>query len=371
MHPLLVATLLMTTQDTSRFAPIAQIVNDAIASRAFPGAVVVIGRHDAILYQQAFGHLDYEHRVAVGTRTVYDIASLTKVVGLTTMMMQLVHEGKVELDAPVVRYVPAFHDSSVTVRHLLTHSSGLAAFHQWWPRVHSRQDMLNLVNSEPLEQPAGAKMVYSDIGAMLEMEVAEAVSGQRIDRYLKARVFDPLGMRDTRYLPPRSWLSRIAPTEMDSAYRKTLVRGVVHDENAYSMGGISGHAGLFSTGPDLAKIAQMLLSCTISDARRTTHEPAIVDCATVQMFVRVQQPEFSSRALGWDTPSGQSSAGDLLSRHSFGHTGFTGTSMWMDPENDLFVILLTNRVYPTRENTQIFQVRRAVADAAVTATTGR
>jgi len=207
-------------------------------------------------------------------------------------------------------------------------------------------------------------MVYSDIGAMLEMQVAEAASGQRIDRYLKKRVFDPLGMRDTRYLPPRRWLSRIAPTEMDSGYRHTMVRGVVHDENAYSMGGVSGHAGLFSTGPDLAKIAQMLLSCFSHVPRPTSHAP-IVDCATVEMFTRVQQPELGSRALGWDTPSGQSSAGDRMSRRSFGHTGFTGTSMWMDPENDLFVILLTNRVHPTRADTQIFQVRRAVADTAV------
>ena len=357
---------LPSTVSDSAWAPMARILEDAIARRAFPGAVVVVGRHDRILYEHAFGHLDYEHHEPVTTRTVYDIASLTKVVGLTTGMMQLVAQGRVNLEAPVVTYVPAFHDSTVTVRNLMEHTSGLAAVHQWWPQVHSRADMLRLVNNEPLQQPPGTKMVYSDIGAMLEMEVLEAVSRQRIDRYLAAHVFGPLGMRDTRYLPPRSWLRRIAPTEMDSSYRKTMVRGVVHDENAYSMGGISGHAGLFSTGGDLAKIAELLLSCYADGQTGGRADGrSIVDCPTVRDFTRVQRPELSSRALGWDTPSGESSAGDKLSRRSFGHTGFTGTSMWMDPDNDLFVILLTNRVHPTRENTQIFQVRRAVADAAI------
>jgi CubicO group peptidase (beta-lactamase class C family) len=360
---------MLASQDTT-WAPMARVVDEAIAHRAFPGAVVVIGHHDAILYQHAFGHLDYEHGEPVTMQTVYDLASLTKVIGLTTEMMQLVHEGKVDLDAPAVRYVPAFHDSAVTVRQLLTHSSGLAAFHKWWPQVHSRDDMLRLVNGEPLEQPPGTKMVYSDIGAMLLMEVAEAVSGERIDRYLDSHLFGPLGMTDTRYLPPASWLPRIAPTELDTTYRHRVVRGEVHDENAYSMGGISGHAGLFSTGPDLAHFAQLLLSCFAQDAQvRRRADAPIVDCATVRMFTQVQQPGFSSRALGWDTPSENSSAGSLLSARAFGHTGFTGTSIWIDPEKDLFIILLTNRVYPTRDNAQILGARRAVADTAVQITT--
>ena len=342
-----------------------RLLNDAVRRHAFPGAVVAVGRHDTVLYVHAFGNLDYEHGEPVTNTTVYDIASLTKVVGLTTAMMQLVADGRIALDSPAARYVPAFHDSTVTVRHLLTHSSGLPAFKQWWPRVHSREDMLRLVNNEPLEQPPGVKMVYSDIGAMVMMQIVERVTGKRIDQYLGERVFGPLGMADTRYLPPAEWLSRIAPTEMDNNWRHRMVRGEVHDENAASMGGISGHAGLFSTAPDLAKFAQLLLGASRTAAQPHGRTAGIVDPATVQMFVRVQDSALSSRALGWDTPSGQSSAGDLMSRRSFGHTGFTGTSMWMDPENDLFVILLTNRVHPTRDNAQIFQVRRAVADTAV------
>jgi len=373
--PVLALAFAVTTQDTTdRWAPMARILNDAVAAHAFPGAVVAIGRRDTVLYLQAFGHLDYEHHVRVTTRTVYDIASLTKVVGLTTAMMQLVEEGLVGLDTPAVRYVPAFHDSTITVRQLLTHSSGLPAFKRWWPQVHSRADMFALVNHEPLEQPPGTKMVYSDIGAMVMTQIVENVTHERLDRYLNSRLFRPLRMRDTRYLPPKSWLPRIAPTEMDSIYRHTMVRGVVHDENAWSMGGISGHAGLFSTAPDLAKFVQWMLGAWADGRtdRRTDGQPEQRDRLSVspsvrQMFTRVQEPGLSSRALGWDTPSANSSGGTHLQPGAFGHTGFTGTSIWIDPAQDLFIILLTNRVHPTRENTQVFAVRRAVADAAVAA----
>ncbi len=377
MHLLLAGALMLASQDTT-WAPMARILDDAVARHAFPGAVVVIGRHDTVLYEHAFGHLDYGHGRPVTLRTVYDIASLTKVVGLTTAMMQLVEEGLVGLDTPAVRYVPAFHDSAITVRQLLTHSAGLPAWRPFWQRVHSREEMFALVNAEPLEQAPGTKMVYSDLGAMVMTQIVEHVMGERLDEYLKIHLFRPLGMRDTRYLPPASWRSRIAPTEMDTTYRHRLIRGEVHDENAASMGGISGHAGVFSTGPDLARFAQLMLRTLRGESsgrRAQTRTPrgmvevhlpgGFVDSATVVMFTTVQQPGFSSRALGWDTPSENSSAGTKLLARAFGHTGFTGTSLWIDPAQDLFVILLTNRVHPTRENTQIFQVRRAVADAAV------
>ena len=366
MHLLLAATIVISAQDSARWAPLARIIDGAVASRAFPGAVVAVGRHDSVLYLQAFGNLDYQGGERVQTSTIYDIASLTKVVGLTTAMIQLVAQQRVALDSPAVSYVPPFIHRAVTVRQLLTHSSGLPAFKQWWPRVHSRDDMFALADAEPLEAPPGTKMVYSDIGALVMTQLVENVSAEKLDAYLDARLFRPLGMTDTRFNPPASLIPRIAPTEMDNNWRHAMVRGQVHDENAASMGGVSGHAGMFSTAPDLAKFAQMLLSC-LTVARRTSHVARIVDCETVRLFTTVQQPGFSSRALGWDTPSANSSAGSLMSAQAFGHTGFTGTSMWMDPAKDLFVILLTNRVHPTRENTQIFPVRRAVADAAVTA----
>ena len=388
MNPLVLATLIASamTQDTtaSPWDSLARFIEQCVAGKAFPGAVIAVGRHDTLLYLHAFGHLDYEHGKPVTTRTVYDLASLTKVVGLTTAMMQLVEAGKVGLDTPAVRYVPAFHDSTVTVRQLLTHSSGLPAWRPFWQHVHSREEMFALVDAEPLEQPPGARMAYSDLGAMVMTQIVENVTGERLDRYLLIHLFRPLGMRDTRYLPPASWRSRIAPTEMDTVYRHRLVRGEVHDENAASMGGISGHAGLFSTAPDLARFAQLMLRYGRTDAPthgrteagthgRTdarTHGGAgasIVDSATVAMFTAVQNPALSSRALGWDTPSKGSSAGDDLSPHAFGHTGFTGTSIWIDPTQDLFVILLTNRVHPTRDNDQILRVRPRVAKLAAEA----
>lgn len=384
MSPLLLAASLMaTTQDTT-WAALQRYVDSSVARRAFPGAVVAVGRHDTVLFLQAFGRLDYEHGRRVTTRTVYDLASLTKVVGLTTAMMQLVAEGKVGLDTPAVRYVPAFHDSAVTVRQLLTHSSGLPAWKPFWPRVHSRAEMFTLVDAEPLEHPPGTAMVYSDLGAMVMTQIVEDVSGERLDRYLRIHLFRPLAMRDTRYLPPAGWRSRIAPTEVDTAYRHRLVVGEVHDENAASMGGISGHAGLFGTAPDLVKFAQLMLRTLrgeSSSRRARTRRPrgtvelhppgGLVDSATVAEFTRVQDPALSSRALGWDTPSEGSSAGTRLSPRAFGHTGFTGTSIWIDPVQDLFVILLTNRVHPTRSNELIREVRPRVADLAVAAAEAR
>jgi CubicO group peptidase (beta-lactamase class C family) len=198
--------------------------------------------------------------------------------------------------------------------------------------------------------------------------IVERVSGQRLDRFLQARLFRPLGMRQTRFRPPRSWLERIAPTEVDTTWRHRLVRGEVHDENAASMGGVSGHAGLFSAAPDLGRFAQFLLREGREGGERG--DGRLIRAATIAGFTRVQQPDFSSRALGWDTPSENSSAGTRLSARAFGHTGFTGTSIWIDPERGLFVILLTNRVYPTRENNLIRDVRRHVADLAVEAVEG-
>jgi CubicO group peptidase (beta-lactamase class C family) len=381
--PLLLALTMALPQDTvlPRWLPLAQYLDSSVERHAFPGAVVAVGRRDTVLFLHAVGRMDYEGGAPITPRTVYDLASLTKVVGLTTAAMMLVDEGKLDLDAPVTRYVPAFAagGDSVTVRHLLTHSSGLPAWRPFFQQVHARSAMFALVNAEPLEAAPGTRMAYSDLGAMLLTEIVERQTGQRLDRFLAARLFRPLGMRDTRFLPPRSWLGRIAPTEVDTTWRHRLVRGEVHDENAASMGGVSGHAGLFSTAPDLARFVQFLMrggrtgapgrGRTGAPGHRGTDEAGLqlVRPETIALFTRVDRPGFSSRALGWDTPSERSSAGSRLSARAFGHTGFTGTSIWVDPEQDLFVILLTNRVNPTRDNDLIRDVRRQVADLAVAA----
>lgn len=379
--PLIIAALLAAPQDSAdRWAPLASYLEERIAAYAFPGAVLAIGRRDTVLYLHAFGHLDDHRGAPTTTRTVYDIASLTKAVGLTTGLMMLVDEHKLDLDAPVTRYVPAFAagGDSITVRMLLTHASGLPAWKPFFRQVHSRQGMFALVNAEPLEQPPGTRMAYSDLGPMVLTQALENVSGERIDRFLEQRLFRPLGMRDTRYRPPRRWLSRVAPTEHDPRGGRAG-HGEVNDENAFAMGGISGHAGLFSTAPDLVKFAQFMLwggrgRPDTAEVRTTMNAPAmrsvepaprLVSANTIAIFTRVQDPSFSSRALGWETPSEESGAGSRLGPHAYGHTGFTGTSVWIDPDQDLFVILLTNRHHPNPE------VRRAVADLAVEIAGGR
>jgi CubicO group peptidase (beta-lactamase class C family) len=371
------------------FAPLARYLDESIARGAFPGAVVAIGRRDTVLYHAALGRTRYDGGAAVTTGTVYDLASLTKVVGLTTGIMMLVDDGVVRLDAPVRGYVRMFgstHDSTITVRHLLTHSSGLPAWKPYFQAVGQgdrgtggrgrlgntaqREAVFDLAAREPLEQPTGTRMVYSDVGAINLTRMVELLTGERLDRYLRRRLFEPLGMRATRFVPPRSWRTRIAPTEVDNTYRRRLVHGEVHDENAFAMGGVSGHAGLFGTAQDLARFAQMMLRGGTTD-RRTDGQsdehdvPRLLRAETIAEFTRVQEPALSHRALGWETPNGQNSAGNRLTAQAFGHTGFTGVSLWIDPGQDLFVILLTNRVHPTRESPLIFEVRRRVADLAV------
>jgi CubicO group peptidase (beta-lactamase class C family) len=233
---------------------------------------------------------------------------------------------------------------------------------EWWAPIYKdargKEQFLQKVVALDLAYAPGTKSVYSDLGFMLLGEVLERVAGEPLDAFVSRRIFAPLGMSSTRFCPGAELLACIAPTERD-AWRGRLVRGEVHDENAYALGGIASHAGLFSTAGDLARFAQMLLNGGVYDHQR------IVSRATVERFTRRAGVADSSRAYGWDTPAPGSSAGDLLSPRAFGHTGFTGTSMWIDPERNLFIILLTNRVHPTRDNDAIRQVRRRVADAVV------
>jgi len=353
------------------------VVEAGVASRAFPGGVLAVGRDGALVHLRAFGRLSYDADAApVATDTMYDLASLTKVVVTTTLAMILVDEGKLDLDARVHAFFPAFSGPAkerVTVRQLLTHSGGL----QWWAPLYKelkgKPAYLERIVAMDLAYEPGAKSVYSDLGVILLGDILERVGGAPFEKLARRRVFEPLGMKDARYRPPAELLARIAPTENDP-WRGRVVRGEVHDENALALGGVAPHAGLFATASDLAHLAEMLLDGGSFGGRR------IVSRATVELFTARAGVPASSRALGWDTPTdesgarsstpgqaGYSSAGSLFSPRSFGHTGFTGTSMWMDPERELYVILLTNRVHPTRENNAIGQVRAQVADAAVRA----
>jgi beta-N-acetylhexosaminidase len=359
--------------DGSRLDRVRDYVGSQVDS-AYPGAVVVVGRYGRIALLAALGHYSEADERPVEPETIYDLASLTKVIGLTSACMILVDEGKLDLDAPVQRYLPEFRGPqkvAVTIRHLLTHSAGLAADLPLFDSTRNRAAALTMVDTSPLLSAPGTKFVYSDLSAIVLMQVVERITGQSLDAYLEARMFGPLRMTATRFNPPRSWLDHIAPTELDTMFRHRLLRGEVHDESAARLGGVSGNAGLFSNAPDLARFATWLLGTVVNRPRPPA--PALVRQDIVAMFVKRQGiPPGSTRALGWDTPSdsGYSSAGTKLSRRSFGHTGYTGTSIWMDPDNDLFIILLTNRVNPTRANTKILEVRARVADLVADALVG-
>lgn len=342
-----------------QFADVDRLLETYRERGAFPGGVLAVGYKGALVHLHPFGNLSYDaDSPQVTARTMYDLASLTKVIATTTMAMILVDEGKLELGRKVQDFLPGFQGPGkdvVTVRHLLTHSSGLPAVAPLFKEIRGREAYLERIQAMDLEYPPGSRSTYSDLGVILLGAILEQISGQPLETFTRERVFEPLGMRDTLFNPPAASRSRIAPTEQDP-WRGRMAQGEVHDENASAMGGAAPHAGLFGTAGDLARFAQTML------------DGGIVSRETIALFTRRAGIPNSDRALGWDTKSAQgSSAGTLFSANSFGHTGFTGTSMWIDPERQLYVILLTNRVHPTRENNLIREVRPAVADAVVRA----
>lgn len=334
------------------------IIRTGIREGAAPGATVAIGRHGRLVHLAAYGKMAQTDSSPVSISTLYDMASLTKVVATSTAAMILEEEGKLDLNRTVVSYLPEFNapdKSGITIRMLLTHRGGLEAFAPLYRTFRGREQYLQQINTRPLKYVPGTQAIYSDWEMMLMQFVIERITGTTLDQFVAARVFGPLGMTSTLFNPDSAMRQRIAPTEFDST-RGGVVRGFVHDENAWALGGVSGHAGLFSTAPDLAIFAQMLLNGGTYKGVR------ILKPSTISRWTARQDPG-SSRAYGWDTPSGQSSAGHYFAARSFGHTGFTGTSIWIDPERNLFVILLTNRVNETRQNNRHVPLRRDVADA--------
>ena len=334
----------------------------AVADSAAPAVAVAVGRHGRLVHLRGYGTVEWAPgSAAVTDSTLFDLASVTKVVATTTAAMILEEEGRLDLDHTVASYLPELTDSAkagITVRMLLTHRGGLEAFAPLHRQFRGRAQYLEQINARPLRSPPGGATVYSDWDLILMQLVIERITGQELDAFVRDRIFAPLGMRDTGFRPalPRE---RIAATERDSA-RGGLIWGEVHDPNAWAMGGVAGHAGLFGSARDLAVFAQMLLNGGEYGSVR------ILRPQTIARWTAPQGPG-ASRALGWDTPSGESSAGRFFSPRSFGHTGYTGTSMWIDPERGVFVILLTTRVNPTAANQKHVALRRAVADEVASA----
>ena len=362
------ATLLLAglcsgrTLEAQSWSAVDAAVQRGVRQRTYPGAVVVVGRRDTILYARGFGRLSWSSRSPRPDpgKTLWDLASLTKVVATTSTAMVLVDRGLLDLATPVVRYLPSFGGSpdrdAVTVRMLLDHTSGLPPYAPLY-RQPTREDALAVVATEPLERAPGVSARYSDLNAILMGLVIEEVEAEPLDLAAARLVFAPLGMRHTRFGAASGDLRQTAPSRMD---RGVAVAGVVNDENAVRLGGTAGHAGLFATGRDLARFAQGWLAKGESPGGRWVSE------ATMRQFLE-RSPQSGTRALGWDTPDTvavPSMFGTMAHDGVVGHTGWTGTSLWIDPAQNLFVVFLTNRSLSQQVRRSLRDIRLVRADVA-------
>jgi CubicO group peptidase (beta-lactamase class C family) len=343
-----------------RFDAAKHLLEQAIAARAFPAAVIEIGNAGEPLWRQAFGTLTFDAgAAAAGDDTVFDLASLTKVVATTPIVMQQVERGVLALDDPVSGHIAEWRSedrADVTVRDLLAHCSGLPAWRPFFRQLKGRAAYEAAIAAEPLEYTPRTRSIYSDLDLML---LGFIVDGRLPFAERFTLMLSQMGVvEEIQFMPPSLWRARIAPTEYDT-WRGRLLIGEVHDENAAALGGIAGHAGLFGTAAAVGAYARHLLQ--VLDGRNGAFRRATLE----EFITRRTGIPGSSRALGWDTMLPTSSCGTKMSPRAFGHAGFTGTSLWIDPEKDVYVVLLTNRVHPTRENEAIKQVRPAVHDAVM------
>ena len=344
-----------------RFSAPRGVIRDAVAHLAFPGAVVEVGNATRSLWSESFGHLTFGATAPPATtETIFDLASLTKVLSTASLLMRAIEHGGIALDDPVAVYIEEWRGddrSDVTIRDLLSHCSGLPD-HRHYYREYANQDAFRrAIAAEPLEYKPRSRAMYSDLGFMLLGFILER-GFKLADRFDAAKA-EITPADDLQFHPPAVWSTRTAPTEIDW-WRGRLLRGEVHDENTFALGGAAGHAGLFGTGAAVGSFARHLLQVL---GGRT----GAFRAETVREFTTRRPDVPGSRALAWDTMLPTSSCGTLMSPRAFGHTGFTGTSLWIDPDREAYVVLLTNRVHPTRANTTIQDVRRRFHDSVMLA----
>lgn len=353
----------LVSQD-NRFGRAFEILGKAIADRAFPACSLAVTSCGELLAHKAFGNFTYDPTSPeVNTASIFDLASLTKVVATTAMAVVLYERGLLDLEAPVSAIVPEFargledddpQRREITLRMLLAHSSGLPAYEKLFLRAKTRDALLQAAFTTELNAEPGTHAEYSDIGFIILGIVLERLADEPLDTFCQREIFGPLGMTHTTFNPAPGLKDSIPPTADDRTFRHRIIQGEVQDENASVLGGIAGHAGLFSNAEDLAIFAHAILSGGYP----------ILRPETVELFSRRESlPEGTSRALGWDTPSAPSQSGQHFSPRSFGHLGYTGTSLWIDPERQLSVTLLTNRTWPDCQNQAIKRVRPAFHDA--------
>jgi len=359
-------------EQSSRFSAAYSVLQSAIAEHAFPGAAFGVLWHGQVVAMDGVGRFTYEEESPlVAPGTVFDVASLTKVIATTSAAMILHDRGVLDLDMPLGDVLPGFvigkqpgsPKQHVTIRMLLAHSSGLPAYKKLFETATTPYELLRACLQMPLEAAPMERAVYSDIGFLLLGKALEVLAGEPLHSFCGREVFTPLGLQSTRFCPPQEWRSSIPPTEYDTTFRHRILQGEVNDENCSILGGCSGHAGLFSSVPDLLSYAKVILE--------PKAEPSVFHPQTVSLFAtRRVFPAGTSRALGWDTPAEPRSSGRYFGPHSIGHLGFTGTSIWIDLERELAVVLLTNRTWPDRSNQSIKQVRPAFHDAIVNGLAG-
>ncbi len=347
-----------------RFRVAFKILADAIAAEAFPGCSVAVIDRGKLVAQKALGRFTYDQAAPeVLTSTIFDLASVTKVVATTAMAMILYERGVLDLEAPVAAIVPEFgagdaRRCAITLRMLLAHDSGLPAYEKLFLRAQGREELLAAAYAVELTADPGTRAEYSDVGFIILGVALERLADEALDRFCQREVFGPLAMSNTTFNPAESLRERVTPTANDQLFRHRIVQGEVQDENASVLGGVAGHAGAFSTCEDVARFAFAMLN---------GGQP-ILRADTVGLFTHRQDtPNGTSRALGWDTPSLPSQSGRHFSARSFGHLGYTGTSLWIDPDRQVAVVLLTNRTWPDCTNQAIKQVRPAFHDAVIEA----
>lgn len=361
-----------------RFESVYKVLNDAIASRAFPGCAFGVLAEGKVALLDALGHFTYEADAPpVEPETVYDIASLTKVVATTAAAMLLVQRGLLDLDMPVGELLPAFvvgrpraeHARHVKIRHLLAHNSGLPGYVELFRTAGTPSALLRACLELPLEAEPGARAEYSDPGFILLGKALEVCTGEPLDTWAQREVFQPLALNATGFCPPVADRASIPPSEQDATFRHRRIQGEVQDENASVLDGVAGHAGVFSCVPDLLRLAAEVLDAGPKTGLEVGR-PRLFQAETVELFSQLQSPEGSSRALGWDTPSENSSSGRDFSKRSIGHLGFSGCSLWIDLDARIAVTLLTNRTWPDRASQAIRAVRPAFHDAVRAALLG-
>ncbi|HUR37819.1 MAG TPA: serine hydrolase domain-containing protein [Terriglobales bacterium] len=340
----------------------AAAINQAMAQ--VPGGSLLVTARGEVCHAQAFGRFTYAKESPVVTlETVFDLASVTKVVATTAMAMVLYDRGQLRLDQSLRAIVPEFATDDprravVTLRMLLAHSSGLPAHERYFEKVRTKDEILQAVFTTPLQDGPGIRTKYSDVGFILLGVALERLANESLDSFCARKIFAPLEMTRTRFNPPAEWKPHIPPTRDDAYFRHRIIQGEVNDENAFVLEGVAGHAGVFARAEDVARFALCML-------RGGT---PIIRPDTIKLFTTRQPiPGGTSRALGWDTPSPPSQAGQHFSASSFGHLGYTGTSLWIDPERDVSITLLTNRTWPDAESQAIKQVRPAIHDAMMEA----